>query len=217
MTQTRRISLGFLLLGLMALCSPASAGVVLFSDLSPADTTNYSGGIVWGFFDAQGVAELFPVSGAGNFSVTQIDFFLTAGSVFSPNYTISIWTDSSNAFGTQLASWTLPPPALSCCNLTSITGITGLNLVGGQSYFIAFTPVNANVSSMTIWDVNLVGTTTPTILNSSDLGATWANLGLCPCGMGAFDVLGVATPEPGTIGTLGAGLLVLGLLRKRLR
>jgi hypothetical protein len=74
----------------------------------------------------------------------------------------------------------------------TISGISGIDLVAGVSYFLDVAPVSNNNDTLDFWDINSSG------------------------GTEAFDVLSAgssaATPLPSTLALFAAGLGGLGLL-----
>ena len=126
---------------------PANDGrSILFSDLGPTGNVYISytssaafGGSAATAFQPNGrsitVGDLFTVSGGG--PVSQID--LAVFNLETPNtFYASIWTDNAGIPGIQVpgAYWSLTTTSFTgaCCSLVSITGITGVNLNGGQQY-----------------------------------------------------------------------------------
>ena len=113
--------------------------VPLFSDLGPpGDPYNCCEAWVVAGSGALGTsvtaANLFTVSGGGNFDVTQVDLGVNYISGTNAFYA-SIWTNSDGLPGAQVtnAYW----PALAAVNypsLVTISGISGVTLTGGQSY-----------------------------------------------------------------------------------
>ena len=195
------------LMPVLALCVcslPAMAGVV-FSDLGPADnvydccdgwTVSGSGTIG----DSYTSANLFTVAGSGSFSVTEID--LAVGDITTPDtFYAGIWTDTDGAPGTQLADAYWSPLYATtifgnCCGLVSITGITGVDLNGGQQYFMILGPLSTSDDSWNAWNQNTQGVNGD-VQYSLNGGVTWTDYGSST--LGTFDVLGNATiPEPGS-------------------
>lgn len=198
-------------------CPPAMRGSTLFSDLGPAGNIySASSGyfVLGGGVDGTSntLANLFTVSGSGTLPVTGVD--LAVSETFGLHtFCASIWTDSGGLPGAQVAGayWSLSADAEDsfCCALTSITGITGVTLTGGQQYFMVLGPLSLSDSSETVWNGNSQGVT-GLELYSSDGGTTWSSYGTGSA-LGAFDVTSnTASPEPATwpilLALAGAGL-----------
>jgi hypothetical protein len=208
----------------LCLCSlPAMADQQLFSDLGTGSTV-YSTTSGWVISSSNSgasttTADLFTVSGVGNFSVTQIDLGVT-NFEGSDTFDAAIFTDVSGAPGSDVGSveWnslTTSTPYDTCCGLVSITGITGLTLTGGQSYFLILGPANITQESENVLMSNTLGVTGD-VQYSINGGTNWNNDGTST--LGAFDVLGNASsvPEPGSLLLFGTVLIgILGIRRRK--
>ena len=209
----------------MSLFSHAAKGDVLFSDFGTGNSYNCCSGSTISStgsgYSAQ--ASAFTLSGSGLQSLSQIDIAigqLIAGGGFSVN----ILTDNNGALGTQVAgaSWAALQPAetnfgsVGSGMLTSITGISGVTLTGGDTYYLEITPTNPQDNTWYAWNLNNIGLNTDQYATSQ--GSSWTDQGLQTAG--AFDLLGspmAATPEPGTLLLAGSGLAALtAALRRRL-
>jgi hypothetical protein len=143
----------------------------------------------------------------GSFDVTQIDVALTY--VEGPNdAVVALYTDVSNAPGSLLGSWTVAGQPPNIPPVTTISGISGIALVAGGSYFIEISPGNAGTEDM--WNENNVG------LTGDLFDPPFGGQGLT---LPAFDLIGtVATPEPSSLAVCllaFAGALAVHLGRRK--
>lgn len=206
-------------------CSLPASGSVLFSDLGTgnnvydtnSDTWEVAGSGIFGSSPSE--ADLFTVTGSGSLPVTQID--LAVENFVGPNtFYASIWTDNAGIPGTEVsgAYWSLttslPIPGI-CCGLVSVGGTTGVNLSGGQQYFLVLGPLSLSDHSLNGWIFNNQGVT-GLELQSQDGGNSWKSIGIQT--LGAFDILGgPTTPEPATFGIMLLGTLALIVATKKTR
>jgi len=169
--------------------------------------------------DSFAIANAFTASGSGTLTVTQVD--VAVGNLLTPaTFGVSIWTDLNDTPGSMVSNalWTpIAATATACCaNLVTIP-VSGVNLVGGQTYFLVISPMSASDDSYNEWFDNSTNTT-GLVLMSSNGGTTWSNAGMP--NLQAFDVLGntaSATPEPGSSILFGTGALALLYFARRWR
>ena len=204
---------GGAIIAALASLPAASHADVIFSDLGAGNSYNCCVGFtisgpssIPGFYAAQGDGFISP----GPYNVTQIDIALTNASGTN-EADISLWTNVGGLPGAILGNWTVTNQLHfgSTSNaLTSISGITGITLTSGGSYYLIAAPIDADT-----WDAfneNITGAGGPHVQN---LGSGFTG-GCCTATIGAFDVLG-EVPEPSTLAILGVGLVSFGLIRRR--
>jgi hypothetical protein len=142
----------------------------------------------------------------GNYDVAQIDVSLsyTEG---TNSALISLYTDASNAPGTLLGSWAVSGQPYSVPPVTTVSGISGITLTSGTSYFLQITAGGASTEDG--WsenDLGLIGEVYDPPYGGSDLT------------LPAFDVLGTplaSVPEPSSFVISGTALLALLAARRR--
>jgi hypothetical protein len=77
-----------------------------------------------------------------------------------------------------------------CCGLVSITGITGVSLSAGTTYWLVVEPTSLRSTTWEMWDLNTVRLK-GSVLYSNDGGQSWNGSG--NDFLGAFDILGASS------------------------
>jgi hypothetical protein len=225
--KTRRSDFGVLTLALGIVfavglgASPASADII-FSDFGPSLSydccTGYAvaGSGRWLGSSATDADEFTTAAGG---AVAQIDlavgYFPTPDGDAPPSpylFYASIWTDVNGLPGSQLARWDdlySTTQFLFPSGVVTISGISGLYLDSGQSYFMVLGPMDLTDTSWNVWNYNDQGVT-GLALSSADGGTTWNN----NTTLGAFDIV---VPEPASLLLLGTGLAVVVAAKRRRR
>jgi hypothetical protein len=216
-----------LLLLAMAVCSGGSVALadILYTNLGPTGSAyNATGGwAICGSGNDPNNCELFSAamqfSAVASGNVTQIDLAVSYVNQNNEKFNASIWTDVNGQPGTQVtgAYWDdliSSNPALQCCGLVTLSGLSGVSLEGGQSYFMVLNPMNLTGMAYFVWNSNNQGAT-GLELYSTNGGFNWNSNGIQT--ICAFDILGTPVPEPTTLLLVctGIGGLILATWRKR--
>ena len=173
-----------------------AATTTLYSDFGPGQSYFLYG--AWAFGSADGATPESFVPTTSGF-VNAIDVAITSDGP-GQNATFSLWTNDDGELGTELGSWVVSGYSSSSTgSIVAITGVSGIELTAGQTYYLQATSANLRG-----WFWNNQGVVD---LSGLDAGTTAA----------AFDILGSAVPEPVTWAMMILGLTVIGVTLRRRR
>jgi hypothetical protein len=176
-----------------------------------------------GFQEVQVAAAFTP---GGNYALTQIDVAILSivGQTSSAMFNLSLNEDASGLPGATIESWTgLTAVAIADGNsgptaslVDTVLATSSVALSAGTQYWIVASPVPPQPLQFPgneTWQSNAAsGATGGTF--GANFGASW-EVTTQPDHDLAFDVLGTATPEPGTLFLLSIGLLGMARYLKR--
>jgi len=220
-------SLCLCLLAFAAVSLPAMADqTTFFNDFGPGNSYIPTiGGTIAG--SASGLGESYTraneFTSEATGSVSQIDW--AVGYLSGTNsFFAALYTANGNAPGTLIQQWN----GLSsnqnfgyCCGVVTVSGISGLTLSAGQSYFMVLGPTDLDSTTYEAWNINDQNVNGLDLYantgcqNGSGDGCRWINTGVR--NISAFDIVGASVPEPSSLVLLGSGLAgALATVRKKL-
>ena len=204
----------------LCMCSVSAMADVLFSDLGPPGSV-YNAFVGWPvggstnpstLGNSYSAANLFLVAGNGSLSVTQINLAVGNANNSLDTFYASIWTDNAGLPGSEVAGayWNLSTSTSSgsCCSLVSVTSISGVNLNGGEQYFMILGPLSLADNSYNVCNLKNQGVTGLDLV-SNDGGSSWITRPAQT--LGAFSLETI--PEPS--GWSMVALILIGLLTYR--
>jgi hypothetical protein len=206
-------------LALMIVAPSASRASVVFSNLGAGSSSNIDGNEVGNDRDGDNLAEGDTFTPGGNFTMTTLQLALSCWGTCANTYTVELTNDASGVPGTSiLFSSVQLGTALAAPSTTSLVTIatSAVSLVSGTSYWIVVLPDVGGTDEIQ-WNWNTTGdpSNLATAFAGGGAGDTWFTLGGTPS---AYEVdgtiVGTGTPEPGTLGLMLGGGLLIGLLRK---
>jgi PEP-CTERM motif len=192
-----------------AVSSQQAFAAVIFSDLGAGNS--YDGGSGWNVSGLnngltiyyQAMADGF--TSPGDYDVAQIDVALS--NISGTNEAdVSLWTDAGGSPGTELGDWTVsnqPGFGTTSTELATISGITGVALTAGSSYYLVVAPIADD--TFDVFNLNSTGASGPVLINNGS-GFFEASTTLS-----GFDVLSATVPEASTWAMMLIGFAGLGL------
>jgi hypothetical protein len=172
------------------LSATAASADTIFSDFGPGQSYQLDNGTTIANGCCNPLAMLFTSPITAN--VSQIDIAL-GHSAGANSFTVSLDVNNGGTLGTVLGSFVVSPAAFGGPDLLTISGISGITLSAGGSYFLSTSPNAAD--TIGVWNDNSIRAE-GTIIQGIN------TFPLAP--LGAFDVLGTPAAVPGPIA--GAGL-----------
>jgi hypothetical protein len=138
------------------------------------------------------------------------NIIVAIGSYVPSIVNLTLFADNGGTPGTVMETWTgvSLPSSLDITPVVFTNAVSGVSLVAGQNYWLAFTAGTPRTQEG--WRVNSIGLNGP-LSFSTDGGMTWPPA--LPAILPAFSV--EVTPEPVPMAVLGLGVVPLILLRRR--
>jgi len=187
------------------LSATAASADTIFSDFGPGQSYQLDGGLTTANGCCNPLAMLFtsPITA----DVSQIDIALAHSPGVTNSFTVSLDVNNGGTLGTVLGSFVVVSPAtLPNPDLLTISGISGITLSAGGSYFLSVSPNAAD--TIGTWNFNSIRAEGTVIQGTNTFPVS---------PLGAFDVLGVPGPIAGAgiPGLIFAGGGLLGWWRRR--
>jgi len=196
-------------------CPQLNASAILWDTFGPGLTVNNSS---WTGCGGSTCADGTPFVPAVTAQLETVAANLGFGEIDPPpgdQYNFSIWTGVAGSPGAPLESWSLDaPPVDNTVNFT-FTSVVQPTLLAGVQYWAVYTTTSPSSNTQITWGLD----------SSAPPGGVWFGSSPTELGPGGTDahlpallVTGVEpVPEPGTLGSASAGLVVLAgyLLRRR--
>ncbi len=205
------------LAGFIGLESSADA-TTIFTDIGPGVHDGGGLNVVGpnlGFGDHAGIGS--PFTAAVSADVSQIDLAATYAGGPTNAALVSIYTDSAGNLGTLLGSWSITnlPTAttsqFSNPTLTTISGISGVHLDAGDTYYLYVSTYDRDIVSLID---NNTGLRSDQIVGFPVINAIVPTFDVLSGGTGSNSVTG-AVPEPSTWAMMILGFAGIGFMAYR--
>ncbi len=212
----------------LLLASLPGCAAIVFNDLTnngtiPSSISSFGGDQVQGS-NFGGPSHVSAITAAQftpnqNYSLTKVDIAIgNNGGPGDSNVTIEFFTDSLGLPGSQIGglSWSFVAASGTFTNVSQVA-VSGITVSAGTPYWLVVLPGDANTT--TLWAINSLSPSFqgPHAIETPPLSG-WS-LQNAPGNFfdPAFAIEGdvIPTPEPATLGMIGAGILVAGLRRRR--
>jgi len=208
----------FGLVALMLAAAPAVCrATVVYTNFGGGFTFNNGAGNTVGT-DGLGdnLAQANTFTPTATYTFTSLEIALSCNGACPDNFTVAILGDSG---GLPNAASVLDSFIVAGSGLQALGGSAYLTLTGGSPTLVSGTPywiaVLSDTNNQIVWNWNTTGdpSAEATAFAGGGVGDLWYALGATP---GAYQVDGSGSPvpEPGTLGMILGGGLLLGLLRK---
>ena len=205
-------------LALMIVAPAISRATVVYSNFGAGSSSNIDGNEVGNDTIGDNLAAGDTFTPGANYTLTGIQIALSCWGSCANNYTVEIVADSGGLpdTSTVLFSAVELGTALGLPSTSSLISIpTSISVLSGVAYWLVVLPDAAGADEIQWnWNTQSDASNQASAFAGGGPADTWYTLGQTP---GAYEIDGtssVATPEPGTIGMMLGGGLLLGFLRK---
>lgn len=207
-------------LALMIVAPAVSHATVVYSNLGAGSSSDINGNEVGNDgVPGDNLAQGDTFTPGANYTLTGIQIALSCWGTCANNYTVEIVADSAGLPDTTTVLFSAVElgTALGAPSTSSLVSIpTTISVLSGVAYWLVVLPDAGGTDNIQWnWNTQSDASTQATAGAGGGPGDSWFVLGQTP---GAYEIDGTlattAAPEPGTIGMMLGGGLLLGFLRK---